>query len=143
MRFRLTLTPESRKVGPKIEKVALSVRRRYDDAMSELADKCVVRVRKRIDMQLFVPLKEGYLIRKRNSGLDERILIATRQYYDTIEKQRIGVGRYGVKADEKKANLAEDGSPTQPPRPHWAPVVRELEREAAKLFERKVVHDLP
>lgn len=143
MRFHFSLQPSAKRVIAQTEKVAVNVRKRFDGAMSALADQCVFSVKKRIESQWFAQLKDGYLVRKRAAGLDPRILIATQAYYDGIEKVRRGIANYGVKADMDVARWNEDGYVNRPPRPHWAPAVREAERLAPAIIKRMVVHDLP
>jgi hypothetical protein len=83
------------------------------------------------------PLNVKYLAKKFQSGLDVKILLATHEYYNSIEVQRIqsttdGVMyRIGVKDGIHKpsgleyntlAKIHEFGTSSIPPRSHWRPV---------------------
>ena len=97
------------------------------------------------------PLSEEYLEWKKEQGLDDRILIATGDYVDSIQvrKTKRGTGvqiQVGVPAGIHEpsglpyrtlARIMEFGSSTRgvPARPHWRPAKAWIQRQLPKIRE--------
>ena len=96
-------------------------------------------VREAIEKQLFpmVPLTKQYASRKAAKGLDQRILMATKKYFDSIK----AVGG-AVAADESLYNILENGTKKQPPRPHWGPAIERTSFKAVRQIAEEVIRAL-
>jgi len=96
-------------------------------------------------------LSEKYLAQKKKKGLDERILIASKQYLDSFLVQRIQTSKDGViyvvtVKDEvhpdseltyrKLARIHEFGTQKIPARPHWRPTWSKFLRGIRKQNDR-------
>jgi len=111
------------------------------------------RLRTRIERQQFQsfkrhPLKPATIERKKQRGLDTRVMIATEEYKNAIAVHRtpdgikVGFAEGEVHKDSGLkmttiARIHDRGTHTVPARPHWRPTFEEVKRE-----KRKVARDI-
>lgn len=105
------------------------------------------RVKGIIVRQEFTPLKisEEWRDQKEREGLDERTLIATKDYLRSIKAKKVAPAVWGVEADALKTDVLEEGNPvhrTPTPRPHWRLAFEQVTEESPGIVEdfvRKVM----
>jgi hypothetical protein len=124
-----------------------------EDSMRMIAMWVSKELKKRIRDQSFAhaPLSAPYVLKKQRKGLDEKILIATGSYVNSISARRrkvkgewvwtVGVpetihGPSGL-TYVHLARLLEFGNPRGhlPPRPHWRPVWSIARRKFANILD--------
>ena len=101
----------------------------------------------------WVPLSTGYARRKRNMGLDPRILIATGRYVNSIQPTQQKDGSWLVSVPEEPlrpgskytlkdlARWLEYGTQHMPARPHWRPA-QNIWRTKIYQLKRRLHFDL-
>ena len=130
------------------------------DEVMQLAEDIVRELRRVIENQLLTwkPLSAAYLRRKRRLNLDERILIATGHYLDSIQVRtdpnddwKITIGFYenqqhpvyeGIDFNDL-ARWLEYGTTQMAARPHWRPVFYKFRQEfnqTKKRLEKDLVN---
>ena len=139
MQFEMALSGEALDLVARFSRTRSEFRRNARRATEALASECASRVRVVLETQAFaaVPLTPKYLARKRRRGLDERVMIATREYLDSIQARGST-----VVGDEKKMLLGEFGTVNQPPRPHWDLVMLSMTKDSGALVAEAVLKPL-
>lgn len=122
----------------------------------ELAEELVEDLKESIEYQIFdwKPLSEKYLEWKMQEGLDERIMIATGDYLDSIAVIEIVRGR-GIQVRvglpdavatesgltyDQLARVHEFGSRKMkiPSRPHWRPLYKQAQRRSLEMKKEAI-----
>jgi hypothetical protein len=93
------------------------------------------------------PLNPDYKAGKVAQGLDPRILIATREYLDSIQVTKL-IGEYGYRVGVPNrihsgsnislrdlARMLEFGTSRMPARPHWRPMASIYHNKAVKMAD--------
>jgi hypothetical protein len=121
----------------------------------EMAEEFADDVKAILSRQLiaWVPLNREYARRKREMGMDPRILIATGRYVNSIQpiEQKDGSWVVSVPAEPLQgsnkhtlkdlARWLEYGTRTMPARPHWRPAMQ-IWRTKIYQVRRRVRHDI-
>jgi len=115
-----------------------------DEAIKKVAEEITRRVTTRVLTQGFGPLEltPAYRVRKQRQGLDPRTLVATSDYLKSIRLVKLSPGHYAIEADPVKRGVFEEGTKTNRKRPHWEPVLNEMQDEAPAIFAQTVLKRL-
>lgn len=133
-----------------------------EEIAQDMADDVVKYIKKQ--PHYWPPLNEQYLAWKQRNELDERMLIATENYIDSIGIQqikrgkgvqiRVGVPNKPIEEDSELtyddlARIHEHGTETIPARPHWRPVFNKwirrrgvMSRKLLKGIEEEIIKEV-
>jgi len=156
--------PDFRRVTRALASIAVAT---VDAEVEAFAEREAADFTRNLERQTFAsfrryPLKRAYFKRKKQQGLDERVMIATEWYKDHVRvwrwrpvnadrhthgyrvgfhprvQARDAKGRIVPILLDKLAKVHEHGSADQniPPRPHWRPHLKAMTRRARTLRER-------
>lgn len=106
-----------------------------------VADALAKEVKEGIERQSFplAPDSPRWARYKAEHGLDNRVLIATHEYIDSIHVVEAGKS-VSIEANGL-ANWLEYGTSKMPPRPHWQPAMQKMSKTADK-FAKEILRDL-
>jgi hypothetical protein len=131
-----------------------------EESMDKVCHWAVERMKDNIKKQRYPhdPLSAPYLAWKKKKGLDERILIATGEYVDSIGTEKVdkaitekGESSWAITLPDTihsgsglpmhvLAHLLEFGNPMNnlPARPHWRPMLKEAKEKAYEIISESI-----
>lgn len=143
---KFQVTEEGQRLVREIKLAAANYRPAIDNAVKHIAKSCASDVKKVIMSQVFpnARISQAWLARKARQGMDTRVLLATKTYYNSIEEKQLKQGEWGVVCNDiSLRNWLEHGtSRGNPPRPHWTPVLADYQQNFGDKFAKALLTEI-
>jgi|FreactcultureFD7_1027221.scaffolds.fasta_scaffold01344_6 hypothetical protein len=144
MKVVFKLTPDALKIMRAFNYTSKNFKKKAESAVKEMAVQCSRRVKSSITKQTVdvPPLSEAWVAKKARLHLDPKYFLATHKYITGIKPAQSGHLSWGVLADVDRAVALELGTYTSPikPRPHWVPVLHEMEKLIPVIVNKKILN---